>query len=140
MNLQQIAFGAATALGLTLAASGQAATVFNFGPAGSCPTYCNGFTTDNPAYTIDYVNPRYNATTIVSINGVVYRGNSSWVATGVNGTHTIYTETNVLLTATDGTSIHATITEEYWTTKVNSGRAHYTIQHNYVTGGSISIP
>jgi hypothetical protein len=58
----------------------------------------------------------------------------------VNGTHTIYQESNLLLTAADGRSIRATITEEYWTTRVNSGRAHYTLPHNYVTGGTITIP
>ena len=58
----------------------------------------------------------------------------------MNGTHTIYQESNLLLTAADGRYIRATITEEYWTTRVNSGRAHYTLAHNYVTGGTITIP
>ena len=140
MSIKQIVFGAATALGLTIAIKGQAATVFNFGPAASCPTYCSGFATDNSAYTIDFINPRYNSTTIISVNGVVYRASAAWVVVGVNGRHTIYKESNLLLTAADGGSIRATITEEYWTTKVNSGRAHYTLQHNYVTGGTIAIP
>ena len=140
MNIKQIIFGAVAALGLTVAASSQAAKVFNFGPAAYCPTYCSGFTTDNSAYTIDFINPRYNNTTIISVNSVVYRAPAAWVAVGVNGTHTIYQESNLLLTAADGSHIRATITEEYWTTRVNSGRAHYTLPHTYVTGGTITIP
>ena len=70
----------------------------------------------------------------------MYRGPNAWVAIGANGTHTIYRETNVLLTALDGSSILATLTEKYWRTRVNSGRAHYTLQHNYVTGGAITVP
>jgi hypothetical protein len=139
MNIKQITFSVVTALVVAVAASVQAGTVFDFGPASYCPTYCTGFTTDNPAYTVDYINPRYNNTTIVSVNGVVYRGPMAWVAIGTNGTHTVCQE-SVVLTATDGRYIMATITEEYWVTVVNSGRAHGYLPHNYVTGGTITIP
>jgi hypothetical protein len=67
MKIKQIIFGAVAALGFTVASSSQTATAFTFGPASSCPTYCSGFTTDNSAYTIDFINPRYNNTTVVSV-------------------------------------------------------------------------
>ena len=70
----------------------------------------------------------------------MYRGPPAWVAAGVNGAHTIYQETNLVLTAADGSYIVATIKEEYWTTVVNSGRAHGYLPHNSVTGGTITIP
>ena len=95
------------------------APVFNFGPAASCPTYCSGFTTDDPAHTIDFINPRYNNTTVVSVNAVVYRGPAAWVAVRS------IRNPNCWLTAADGSSIRATIAEEHWTTRVNSGGAHY---------------
>ncbi len=116
---------------------------FTFGAAQSCPTYCAGFSTDNPDYTVDFVNPNYAGPswqTIIAVNGVYYRGTASYVTTGAIGSHLIWQETNVPCYAPDGSSILLTMTVEHWVTRVNSGRAHYSIQHNVVLGGSVTIP
>jgi hypothetical protein len=44
----------AKALAVTLIGfTARAATVVTFGPASDCPTYCAGFTSDNPAVRFD---------------------------------------------------------------------------------------
>ena len=116
-------------------------TVVNFGAAASCPTYCTGFTTDNPAVTVDWINSWYNGSTLMSVNGVVYKGTAAFSISSSCGTSCyLEQETNVPLYATDGTSILATIAIKQTTTYVNSGRAHYYLTRRFVLGGSITIP
>jgi hypothetical protein len=125
------------AIALTLfSGTALAGTTFNFSPAkdGSyyCPTYCMGFVTDNPKYTVPWVNI-YQGWPLFSVNGVTYRSTKIGDGTFVN---------------TDGTcatfkapcKLSAVITYYYTYTRVNSGRAHYTIAHLHVTGGTIKIP
>ncbi len=71
-------------------------TVVNFGPAASCPTYYTGFTTDNSGVTVDWINSWYNGTTLISINGAVFRGPAAFSVTSSCGTRCeMEQETNV---------------------------------------------
>ena len=118
-----------------------AQTVVNFGPATSCPTYCTGFTTDDPNVTVDWINSWYNGTTLLSVNGVVYSGPAAFTVTSSCGTRcSIEQETDVPLHAANGSSILATIQMRQTTVYVNSGRAHYYLTRRYVLGGSLTAP
>ena len=126
---------------LLSAATASAQTVVNFGPAASCPTYCAGFATDNPAVTVDWINSWYNGTTIMSVNGVVYAGPAAFTVSASCGTRcTLEQETNVRLAAANGSYVTATILMRQSTTYVNSGRAHYYLTRRYVLNGSVTIP
>lgn len=130
-------------IGLTilLATPVFAQTVVNFGAAASCPTYCTGFTTDNPDVTVDWINSWYNGSTIMSVNGVVHSGPAAFEVTSSCGTRCyIEQETDVPLHAADGSSILATIVMKQTTVYVSSGRAHYYLTRRYVLGGSLTIP
>ena len=117
-----------------------AQTVVNFGPAESCPTYCTGFTTDNPDVTVDWINSSYNGTTIISVNGVVYSGPASFEIVSSCGTRCyIEQETDVPLHAADGSSIQVTIVLRQTTVYVNSGRAHYYLTRRFVLSGSVTL-
>ncbi len=119
----------------------RAATVVTIGPASDCPTYCSGFRTDNPAVTIDWINSYYNGTTLISVNGVVYRGNAAFTLVSQPAANTtIMQESNIRCVAADGTAVTLSESIRQIVTHVNSGRAHYTLTRRFVLGGTVTLP
>ena len=133
-----------SAMLVVVAATAQASTVVNFGPATACPTYCYGFTTDDPDVAVDWINPDYSGTLLISVNGIVYRGAVSYsVVSVISSTYplvSIQQATDVPVFAPDGTSVLATVLLKRTTTKVNSGRAHYYLTRRYVLSGTVTLP
>lgn len=128
-----------------MAGQAKAETIVNFGPAASCPTYCTGFTTDNPAYVLNWLNPTYALTTaprtLLSLNSAQYAGATGPVIfLAMVGTHSLYQVEGDLFDANDN-PIHVKYVLEFWTTKVVSGRdAGHIVQHRMVDSGAITLP
>jgi hypothetical protein len=132
------------ALSLLAVGAANAATTVEFSAASSCPTYCTGFTTDNEAYSLDWLNAVYANSnpphTLLSVNGATYSGNTTALVTGSVGTHTFY-DVSGSLQASNGSTIGVDYKLEYWTTRVVSGRdAGHTVAHRMVDGGTFTLP
>lgn len=114
----------------------------NFGPASTCPTYClwAAPTTDNPAYTLDWLNAAYALSapphTLLSVNGKTYSGNNTVTAMGMIGTHQLY-QIDGTFAAADGSVVTVSYSLEYWATRGSTGRI---TQHRFVDGGSLVVP
>ena len=92
-------------------------------------TTCINFVCFDPAPRVDYVSISPQNSVGVSLDGVLYSGGS----VAVNGESL----TAILYSASGGqTQLSASF--HRWTTKVNNGRAHYTIQHLELLGGVIT--
>jgi hypothetical protein len=132
-------------IALTLALAGMAAHAFDFSPAPnqSCGTYCTGYVTTDPAYTIDYVNytyqgggsayPGYYRIT-VSVNGKVFQGSST---DGIlyNSTFDSVTQTFT----SDGTFV--TISDYTTNSRrscVRSGRGQHCTTWNWIVSGTVT--
>jgi hypothetical protein len=120
-----------------------AATTVNFGAASSCPTYCTGFTTDNPAYTLNWLNATYALTspqhTLLAVNGVTYSGATTALPQGTVNGHAFYQVSGVLQ-ASDGSTVTINYALQYWTTRVVSGRdAGHIVQHRAIDGGALTL-
>lgn len=130
-----------TLIALTLALAG-VANAFDFSAATDgtygCTNYCYGYTTDDPAFAVDYVNMVYSGTKavtggytntytlVLSVNGVTYR------KYGVT-----YPDVNPFV-ATDIAGSGATITATVKYNAVRQGCGRYCTRTAYrVTGGTV---
>jgi hypothetical protein len=110
-----------------------------------CITYCSGFTTSDPAVSLDYIS--YGLTSL-SVNGKIYadpnvRADAVLVQTVVN---TLYKKifirqlTDEPYTSVDGSVVFLTTTYQETHTYTSSGRAHAWITKYYELGGSLTLP
>lgn len=114
---------------LFLASQAFADTItFTGSPCGPYRT-CFPVETDNAALELD-LSAVLNARPIVILNGVAFQG-----AEFDPGNLTI-TQT---LTDPDGNTGDLIANFSHWVTRVNSGRAHYSIQHWFLDSGSFTV-
>lgn len=125
-------------------ASAQGQTLVNFGPATSCPSYCTGFTTDNAAVSVDYINPYNYGNLAIQVNGVRYTGNVTYSVTEVISatypTMQILQSDDVNAYAPDGSFVVVKVKVRKTTRKINNGRAHYYLTKYFVESGTVTLP
>jgi hypothetical protein len=139
--MKKIIFGLLlSVLGFVGVAQAQVAApvTFNFAPAtnGSyvCYSYCNGYVTDNPSYTVDSVNVVVNS---------IYAGPTAYkVVTSINSDYYVgYTSASgVAFTAQDSAGVTVNITVA-WSTRtacVRSGRGQHCTQYRTATVGTVT--
>ena len=135
-----------TIIALALAFAGMTANAFDFSldTSGSCGTYCSGYVTDDPAYTVDYVNDQYSGSPnrfreTISINGKVYSG----YATGPDGGGVLFNSTFDSVTQTftsDGTYVTlSNLSYAYRHTCTHSGRGQHCTSWYWITGGTVTV-
>ena len=109
-----------------------------------CANYCVDFDSSDPSVDVQFVNLSIVSTTsldlkvTIGVNGVYYNGIGTPYIDPVTGQRSLL---NVLVSdTTTGGNFTATIFYNHTSRIVNSGRAHYTITHNYATGGTLTFP
>jgi len=118
---------------LILALLASPAFATDLSPATICPSYCTGITTNDLAVTVDYLNLNSGGdTTIISINGVTYRGTSAWTSLTTNLLHE-----DVYLFSPDGTPLHFVGDMRDTRTCVKSGRGQHCTDRLYFLGGTV---
>lgn len=137
----------ALALACAAATAHAGATVNFWSQSETCPSYCAGFVTDNPAYALNWLNATSSLATtprtVLSVNSKSYSGYTLATLFGsavVDGqTHYFYQVTGVLVAA-DGSAVTVAYSLAHWTTRVTSGRdAGHLVQHWFVGSGNVTL-
>ena len=130
-----------TAIAMLAFAGASRAGTDNFVPNTGCTgTACTPYTNDNPALTVSFVNPYYGTLkqTIVTVNGVVYRGPAIYTATTISRTPYSYTAVfhydNIVLTAPDGSTLLLTMDVYYTQRYVPGGHPYYAHSYTVLNG------
>jgi hypothetical protein len=132
------------ALAMLTAGVASASTTVNFGAARSCPTYCKGFVTSNPAYRLNWLNAMYALTsprhTLLSVNGHEYSGYTRATLVSKIGGYRFY-QVEGPMQAANGSTLSVSYMLKYWKTRSTSGKdAGQIVQHRAISGGQLVFP
>ena len=125
-----------------------AATDIGFSPATDgtyrCITYCTGFTTDDPAHSVQYVNLQYAGapgfTVTVQVDGKTYQGTTPLLPpVGVALINREFDSATQSFTS-DNSYVITTLSYTLKRTCTRSGRGQHCTSWYFVTGGSVTLP